>query len=131
MGCIGLRDTSRSERERIHQYGITAYTMSDVIRHGIAAVCDQAISSLQQHIDGIAVSFDMDVCDPAEAPGVQATVRGGFRLSEARVVMESIAAIESLLVLDLVEVNPMLDPTATTLQAALTLLEAAVGLTIV
>lgn len=128
---IGLRDTSLIERERIRQYGITTYTMSDVMRHGIAAVCEQAIAKLRQQTDGIAVSFDMDVCDPQEAPGVQAPERGGLRFSEARVVMEYMATIEQLMMLDLVEVNPLLDVNNVTVRTAIALLEAAVGYTIV
>ena len=40
---------------------------------------------------GIHVSFDLDVCDPAIAPGVGTPVKGGLDYREAHMVMEMIA----------------------------------------
>jgi arginase len=55
------------------------------------------------------VSFDLDVCDPAIAPGVGTPVKGGLNYREAHMVMEMIADSGLLRALDLVEVNPILD----------------------
>ena len=58
---------------------------------------------------GIHVSFDLDVCDPAIAPGVGTPVKGGLDYREAHMVMEMVADSGLLRALDLVEVNPILD----------------------
>ena len=58
---------------------------------------------------GIHVSFDLDVCDPAIAPGVGTPVKGGLNYREAHLLMEIIADSSRLVALDLVEVNPTLD----------------------
>ena len=55
------------------------------------------------------MSLDLDVCDPAIAPGVGTPVKGGLDYREAHMVMEMIADSGRLLALDLVEINPMLD----------------------
>jgi arginase len=55
------------------------------------------------------VSFDLDVCDPAVAPGVGTPVKGGLNYREAHLLMELIAESGRLTALDLVEVNPTLD----------------------
>ena len=55
------------------------------------------------------MSFDLDVCDPAIAPGVGTPVKGGLDYREAHMVMEIVADSTLLLALDLVEVNPVLD----------------------
>jgi arginase len=51
----------------------------------------------------------MDACDPSAAPGVGTPVRGGLDYREAHMVMEIVADSQSLVALDLVEVNPTLD----------------------
>ena len=58
---------------------------------------------------GVHVSFDIDVCDPAIAPGVGTPVKGGLDYREAHMVMEIVADSGLLRALDLVEVNPILD----------------------
>ena len=55
------------------------------------------------------MSFDLDVCDPAIAPGVGTPVKGGLDYREAHMVMEMIADSGRLIGLDLVEINPILD----------------------
>ena len=55
------------------------------------------------------MSFDLDVCDPAIAPGVGTPVKGGLDYREAHMVMEIVADSGLLRALDLVEVNPILD----------------------
>ena len=79
---------------------------------------------------GIHVSFDMDVCDPAIAPGVGTAVRGGLGFREAHLLMEMVADSGRLTSLDLVEVNPILDVQNTTATLAMDLALSALGQTI-
>ena len=58
---------------------------------------------------GIHVSFDMDVVDPSEAPGVGTPVPGGITYREAHMAMELVAENGKMVSLDFVEVNPILD----------------------
>ena len=55
------------------------------------------------------VSSDLDVCDPAIAPGVGTPVRGGLNYQEAHILMELVAESRRLHALDLIEGNPILD----------------------
>jgi arginase len=73
------------------------------------------------------VSFDLDVCDPAVAPGVGTPVKGGLDYREAHVVMEMIAESGRLIALDLVEVNPTLDLRNTTAELGVELAQSALG----
>jgi arginase len=106
---IGLRDLDRLERDRIHASGVHVFTIKDIDRHGIATVMKRALALAGKDTMGIHVSFDVDVCDPAVAPGVGTPVRGGLDYREAHMVMEMIADSGRLMALDLVEVNPILD----------------------
>ena len=69
----------------------------------------RALALAGRDTHGVHVSFDLDVCDPAIAPGVGTPVKGGLDYREAHMAMEMIADSGRLIGLDLVEVNPILD----------------------
>jgi arginase len=106
---IGIRNLDEREKERIRESGVHVFTMKDIDRHGIAQTVEQAIAIAARDSGGIHVSFDLDVCDPAIAPGVGTPVKGGLDYREAHMVMEMVADSGLLRALDLVEVNPILD----------------------
>ncbi len=106
---IGIRNLDDRERERIRESGVRVFTMKDIDRAGIAATVEQAIAIAGKDAGGLHVSFDLDVCDPAIAPGVGTPVKGGLNYREAHMFMEIVADSGLLRALDLVEVNPILD----------------------
>jgi arginase len=106
---IGIRNLDDRERERIRESGVRVFTMKDIDRAGIAATVEQAIAIAGKDTGGLHVSFDLDVCDPAIAPGVGTPVKGGLNYREAHMFMEMVADSGLLRALDLVEVNPILD----------------------
>jgi arginase len=111
---IGIRNLDDREKELMRDSGVHVFTMKDIDRSGIAAVVEQALSLAGSGTAGIHVSFDLDVCDPAIAPGVGTPVKGGLDYREAHMVMEMVADSGLLRALDLVEVNPILDDRNTT-----------------
>jgi arginase len=106
---IGIRNLDALERERILEAKVHVFTMKDIDRDGIASVMERALAIAGTGTAGIHVSFDLDVCDPAIAPGVGTPVKGGLDYREAHMVMEMIADSGKMLALDLVEINPILD----------------------
>ncbi len=127
---IGLRDVDKLEREMIKKSGITAFTMHEVDRLGMKHVMDEALKIVTKDTEGFHVSFDLDVMDPMEAPGVGTRVRGGLDYREAHLAMELIAEAKKLLSLDMVEVNPILDQGNKTAELAVELIATALGETI-
>jgi arginase len=124
---IGLRNVDELEKRLIRQAGIHVFTMKDIDRHGIATVMKRALALAGKDTLGIHVSFDVDVCDPALAPGVGTPVKGGLNYREAHMVMEMIADSDRLLALDVVEVNPILDIQNQTAILATELVSSALG----
>ncbi len=127
---IGVRNLDENEKARVRASRIHVFTMKDIDRAGIAAVIEQAIELAGRDTIGVHVSFDLDVCDPAIAPGVGTPVRGGLDYREAHMVMEVLADSGRLLALDMVEVNPTLDVRNNTAELGTELILSALGMKI-
>jgi arginase len=106
---VGIRNLDDVEKDIVRASKVHVFTMKDVDRLGITEVMERALAIAGRATAGIHVSFDLDVCDPAIAPGVGTPVKGGLDYREAHVVMEMAADSGRLMALDLVEVNPTLD----------------------
>ena len=63
------------------------------------------------------MSFDIDVMDPAYAPGIGSQVPGGLTSREALAIVRGLHDV-SFVGFDIVEVNPLLDPSRTTASLA-------------
>ncbi len=124
---VGIRNLDEREKDRIRQSGVHVFTMKDIDRDGVARVAERAIALAAEGTGGIHVSFDMDVCDPAIAPGVGTAVKGGLDYREAHMLMEMVADSRRLVALDLVEINPTLDLRNTTAEFASELALSALG----
>jgi arginase len=127
---VGIRNLDDREKEEVRASGVHVFTMKDIDRQGAAAVIEQAIAIATRDTAGIHVSFDLDVCDPTIAPGVGTPVRGGLNYREAHMAMEILADARTVIALDLVEVNPVLDHQNMTAVLAAELAASALGLKI-
>jgi arginase len=125
---LGVRNLDDREKDIVRAAGVHVFTMKDIDRLGIAAVTERAIAVATSGTAGVHVSFDLDVCDPAIAPGVGTPVKGGLDYREAHMVMEMVADSGALLSLDIVEVNPVLDHGNTTAMLGTELALSALGL---
>lgn len=76
---------------------------------GMKEVVTRSIKIASRGTDGIHVSFDLDVIDPEEAPGVGTPVIGGITYREAHLAMELLADSDHVSSMEVVEVNPILD----------------------
>jgi len=127
---IGVRNLDEEEKDRVRASRIHVFTMKDIDRAGIAHVIEQAIELAGRDAASIHVSFDLDVCDPAIAPGVGTPVKGGLDYREGHMVMEVLADSGRLLALDMVEVNPTLDVRNSTAELGTELILSALGMKI-
>jgi agmatinase len=101
----GIRDTNGHQREQARRFGIKVVEMRDW-REGTSFSFDGPVY----------ISFDLDVLDPAFAPGVSHHEPGGF---STRQVLDVIHTLEGDVVgADIVELNPRRDPAKITEMAA-------------
>jgi arginase len=127
VAIVGLRSLDEAEREAIRASDVTAFTMSDIDRRGIAAVVSDALDVATDGTDGVHVSLDLDWLDPTVAPGVGTPVRGGATYREAHLAMEAVAERGVLRSMEVVEVNPVLDEQSETAALAVELVASAFG----
>ncbi len=109
VALVGVRDLDREEKDALRESGVRCITMQEIDRRGFSAAMDEAIQVVSRAADGFHVSFDLDVLDPREAPGVGTPVPGGISYREAHLAMEFIAFCRGMVSLDVVEDNPILD----------------------
>lgn len=124
---IGARELDPEEGEALRNSKITVFTMSDIDRMGMEKVVEQALEIANRGTEGVHISFDLDVIDPGEAPGVGTPVQGGMTYREAHLAMEMIAECQCLLSMDVVEVNPILDIQNKTAELAVGIIASAFG----
>lgn len=118
VAWVGLRNLDLGEKEALRkEHPWFVRTMQDIDIDGIARACEALDRWLtQSKRPALWVSFDVDVLDPALAPGTGSAVRGGLTYREAHTLSELIYAKLScancsyrLVGVDVVEVNPLLD----------------------
>lgn len=127
---VGARDLDPGERQLIRELGIRCFTMREVDERGVSACMDEAIAIASQDTDGFAVTFDVDVLDPGDAPGSGTLVRGGLTYREAHLAMEKIADSGMMRSLEVVEINTALDVNNRTAELGVELILSALGKTI-
>jgi arginase len=127
---IGARDIDPGERELIKQLGLACWTMRDIDEQGMNAVMNQALEVVTRAAGGFAVTFDIDVLDPRDAPGSGTLVRGGLTYREAHLAMEKLADTGGLRSLEVVEINAALDEQNKTAELGVELILSALGKTI-
>jgi arginase len=106
---IGARDLDSRERRLVKESGVNVFTMRAIDEQGMRTVMEKAIRLASADTAGFVVSFDMDVVDPDEAPGVGTPVRGGITFREAHLAMEMVADSKKMVEMELVEINPIID----------------------
>jgi len=127
---VGARDLDPGEKELIKQLGIRFFTMREIDERGLSACMDEAIAIALKASGGFAVTFDVDVLDPGDAPGSGTLVRGGFTYREAHLAMEKIAESGKMRSLEVVEINTALDVNNRTAELGVELILSALGKTI-
>jgi arginase len=127
VALVGIRSVDQRERNHVRQSGVRAFTMRDIDERGLRTVMEDAIRIASTGTSAFHVSFDMDVVDPKEAPGVGTPVKGGFTWREAHLTMETLSDSGMMCSMDVVEVNPVIDEVNRTAVLAVELIMSALG----
>jgi agmatinase len=103
--------------------------MAEIERFGLEKVVEQAISEALDGPEHLYISFDIDVLDPAYAPGTGTPEPGGFTTREVFPIIRRLCHEAHVVGFEVVEVAPAHDPTyVTALNANRVIMEAITGL---
>lgn len=116
IGMRGLANDPEAigNARKIHTQIITA---EELHRRGVAWVLAQIPAS-----ESIYISFDVDSMDPTLAPGTGTLEPGGLSFAEIDDLLTGIPSKGKLAGMDIMEVNPLRDPSGRTAQTAIRLL---------
>ena len=101
---VGIRTPEHEEIENLKKYDVTVITPIDIIKNGIIDTEKTLMSKIGKNVY---VSIDMDVIDPAYAPGVSVPVPMGLRSIEVIYLLKSLA--KRAIGMDVMEVCPDYD----------------------
>lgn len=121
---VGARSIDREEKENLKDAGVRVISTDEIHERGIEAVMEEAFAVCLAGTGKVHVSFDLDVIDPSEAPGVTVPEVCGISSGEALRINSIVAKrISDVCSYDLVELNPSNDIDRKTEQIACTLLK--------
>ncbi len=123
---IGIRSVDQGEKRLVKEHGLDIYDMRYIDERGMRRTMEEALDGVDADTH-LHVSFDVDMLDPAIAPGTGTRVPGGVNYREAQLIMEMVADTGRMGSLDLVEVNPALDKRNATAKLAVDLVESLFG----
>ena len=107
---IGIRTLNPHQRRQAERFGVEIHEMKDW-RPGLPL----------DFVGPLYLSLDLDVLDPAFAPGISHPEPGGLSVREVITLIQQLGA--PLVGADLVELNPSRDPTGITARVAAKLLK--------
>ncbi len=86
-----------------------SYEMTEVVARGLDRCLDEAFAIAVDDCDGVFLSVDIDVCDPAHAPGTGTPEPGGLTSRELLTAVRRVCYELPVVGLDVVEVSPPYD----------------------
>jgi agmatinase len=116
---IGMRGVANDEQglKLSKKYGATVVTSEQIHRNGI----QPALAAIPES-ENIYVSLDIDVLDPALAPGTGTVEVGGLTFQQLSDMLRAIPSKGRVVGMDVVEVNSYYDPTGVTALTAVRLI---------
>ena len=105
---VGLRNWHKNEVDFLKKNKILCFNMKKVFSLGVEEVCS-LIMEKALGWSKVYVSIDIDVCDPAFAPGTGYCEPGGLSSRELIYFVQRLRRMRNIGMFDIVEINPSLD----------------------
>lgn len=111
---IGLNSAkpAGSDLEWMRRNNVKFRYMHEIDRKGWRTVLQEVLDEVEASgIENVFISLDTDVLEPAYAPGMGTPEPGGMTIRELFPMLRGVAAATNVVGLEIVEVNPLTDPT--------------------
>lgn len=107
---LGCRDIDSGELALVNELNLNMYTMETVGERGLENVLKEIIEKIKEsNVDGVHLSFDIDVLDSSLVPGTGTPVPNGFSIEEGKEVFTQLLSENFITSMDFVELNPVID----------------------
>jgi agmatinase len=100
---VGARNIDKKEKEFLDEHNIRKMSVEELM-FDLEHKCDAIMEF--GHGKKVYVSIDIDVVDPAYAPGTGYPEPGGLSSRELLYIVKRLAKMKNLKAVDLVEINP-------------------------
>ena len=105
---VGVRNWDKKEIDFIKKNNIKYFSMKEIAKEGIHEV-SESVMIVAKGFSDFYVSIDIDVLDPAFAPGTGYMEPGGLSTRELLFFLHRLKRLKNLRAFDLVEINPLKD----------------------
>lgn len=108
---FGINDIDTPEQELIDKYNIRVYPLTMIREKGLDYCLDDAINYLKAKTNNVHFSFDIDVTNPYDCPGVSVpnNYNDGLKKEEVLKCEKTFLKNLNIVSMDLVEYNPIND----------------------
>jgi agmatinase len=124
---VGIRAATPTQLEYIHEAGITIFTRKTFQEKGPHNVAGEVRAVFENRVSQIYLSIDLDVLDPAFAPGLGNPEPGGLTTAEVVNFIQNLASLP-IAAFDIVEFCPAQDHSNITAFAAAKLIKETLGI---
>ena len=124
---VGVRSFESDEAELLSRLGVRVFSMDEIDRRGLGEVMAEAQAIVSRGTAGFGVTIDLDVIDPAEAPGVGTPVPWGLECGALAHALAAVSSDPRLVAAEIAEYNPQADKDAHTAGVAAELATALLG----
>jgi arginase len=124
---LGARSYEPEERALLDRIGVRVIGTEEIARRGVGAALAEAVAIAAGAPGGYGITFDLDVLDPRDAPGVGTPAPGGVAARELIEAAALVAADTRLRALEIAEYNPRRDRNGLTATHALAIAETILG----
>ncbi len=124
---VGIRSPTPEQLEYANSVGIKTVSTKDIIQNGPLTAAETVKSYIPNYIEGVYLSIDLDVLDPAYAPGVGNPEPAGLTTRE---LIELIHGLQGIKIhsFDIVELCPKFDPSGISALASAKLIKEILGI---
>ncbi|GAA0120783.1 MAG: arginase [Clostridium argentinense] len=121
---IGARDLDSGELQLIEDYKLNVYTTEEVQKRGVENILNEINRILVNNkIDAVHLSFDIDSVDPEFLPGTGTPVENGLTVSEAKFILKYLLETKLIKSMDFVELNTELDKSNNTIEVCVEIID--------
>lgn len=105
---VGLRNWHKDEYDFLKKNKIRYFQMKEISEENIHEITD-SVMSIAKNFSHLYISIDIDVVDPAFAPGTGYPEPAGFTSRQLFYMLHRLNNLKNIKIVDIVEVNPKKD----------------------